>query len=336
LALHNAPIVSQSFVDPDPSDTLSLNQAYDSYAANYNVLFISAAGNSVSPPQAPSTAYNGICVNALSLSPATSAALGGRSIPDLTAPGDETSYSTPIVTGAAALLLQAADQGAGGAGTVASASDIRTMKALLINGASKPAGWSHTSTQPLDAVYGSGVVNVYQSWLELTAGRATALASTGANSSLQPPTNLPLSSGWDLGTVSGSNSTNHYFFAAPANSTGSDTLTATIDWNVTDWDGNMNPLFNNVNLALYNATTSSFVSISDSTVDNLQQLYVTGLVPGDTYDLRVYDASSGQNAGATTYGLAYSVVPEPSTFILLLAATACGAVVAVRRRRKVQ
>ncbi|MGA2257199.1 MAG: autotransporter-associated beta strand repeat-containing protein, partial [Thermoguttaceae bacterium] len=45
---------------------------------------------------------------------------------------------------------------------------------------------------------------------------------------------------------------------------------------------------------------------------NVQQHYVTGLVPGDTYDLRIYQASSAVG-GATTYGLAYSVVPPPPT-----------------------
>ena len=280
-------------------------------------------------------------MNALSLSPATSAAIGGRSLPDLTAPGDETSYSTPEVTGAAALLLQAASRGDGGAGTAADASDTRTLKALLLNGATKPAGWSHTDTQPLDPVYGAGVVNVYESWLELKAGQQSASPSAGTNSSLQPPPTLPLSSGWDLGSLPNASTTNHYFFAAPAIGAASDTLTATIDWSATNWDRNNNAVFNNVNLALYNVTTNSpaLVSISDSSVDNLQQLYVTGLVPGDSYDLRVYDASAVVNGGAETYGLAYStrsgiaVVPEPSTAVLLLAAGVCA--LAARGMRRV-
>ena len=102
------------------------------------MLFVSGAGNGVNPPQAPSTAYNGICVNAISMSPATSGPTSdGRSKPDLTAPGNETSYSTAEVSGAAALLLQAANRGDGGAGTATSAGDIRTLKALLLNGATQ-------------------------------------------------------------------------------------------------------------------------------------------------------------------------------------------------------
>jgi hypothetical protein len=332
-ALHNAEIVNQSFVftNTTPSSAAAIDKAYDSYASANNVLFISAAGNSVSPPSPPSSAYNGICVNAYALSPATSATAGGRSIPELTAPGNETSYSTAYVTAAAALLLQAANNGDGGTGTATEAGDARTLKALLLNGATKPAGWSHTATQPLDPVYGAGMLNVYDSWLELKAGKQTASASAGSNSSLQPPANLRLSSGWDLGSLPDGSTTNHYFFSAPATGASGDTLSATIDWNVTAWGLGSSPLLNYVDLALYDVTTStpSLVSISDSTVDNLQHLYVTGLVPGDIYDLRVYDASARVNGGAETYGLAFSaepvtsVVPEPSSLVLLLAAGVC-------------
>ena len=114
----------------------------------------------------------------------------------------------------------------------------------------------------------------------------------------------------------GGNTTNHYFFTAPATAAASDTLTATIDWNVTEWDRNDNAIFNSLDLALYDVTTDtpSLVSISDSTIDNLQQLFVTGLVPNDTYDLRVYQASSPVGGG-TTYGLAYSVAPNTATAV---------------------
>ena len=304
------------------------------------MLFISGAGNGVSPPEAPSTAYNGICVNAISMSPPTLGPTSdGRSKPDLTAPGDETSYSTAEVSGAAALLLQAASRGDGGPGTATSASDVRTLKALLLNGATKPAGWSHTATAPLDPQYGAGLVNVYNSWLELKAGDQAASAS-GPSGQIQDPVNLRLSSGWDLGSLPNGITTNHYFFTAPATA-GSDTLTATIDWNVTEWDGNDNAVLNNVDLALYDTTSiPTLVSISDSTLDNLQQLFVTGLTPGHTYDLRVYDASARVNGGAETYGLAYSAgattsaVPEPSTCVLLAAAGVCGLAFLARRRRK--
>ena len=119
------------------------------------------------------------------MSPATSGPTSdGRSKPDLTAPGSETSYSTAEVSGAAAILLQAASRGDGGAGTATSASDIRTLKALLLNGATKPTGWTHTDTAPLNPQYGAGVVNVDQSWLELKSGNQTVSVSAPPDSFL--------------------------------------------------------------------------------------------------------------------------------------------------------
>jgi hypothetical protein len=343
-ALHDARIVNQSFVFTNTSaaENLAIDKLYDSYAAQNNVLFVSGAGNGVSPPQPPSTAYNGICVNAISMTPATLGPTSdGRSKPDLTAPGNETSYSTADVSGAAALLLQAADRGEGGTGTAANAGDIRMLKALLLNGASKPSGWTHTATAPLDPQYGAGMVDVYESWLELKAGNQTVSASAPSNQ-LQSPVNLRLSSGWDLGSLPNGSTTNHYFFTSPQTGAASDTFTATLDWNVSQWDGAGNAVMNNLDLALYDTTTNtpSLVSISDSMVDNVQQVYAAGLAPGHTYDLRVYDSAARVGGGAETYGLAFSagasvsLVPEPSALVLLAAAVACCLAGLMRRRKK--
>jgi hypothetical protein len=186
----------------------------------------------------------------------------------------------------------------------------------------------------LDPHYGAGLLNVDQSWLELKAGNQTALTSSGSNSNLQPNGNLRLAAGWDLGSLPDGNTTNHYFFTAPVTGGTSDTFTATIDWNVSQWDASDNAIFNNLDLALYDtANTSSPVSVSDSTVDNVQELYAQGLVPGHTYDLRVYESAS-LAGGATTYGLAYAIVPEPSTVALLFTAGICGLAIFVRGRLK--
>ena len=68
----------------------------------------------------------------------------GRSKPDIVSPGSgATSFSTPFVSGSAAVLMQAALRGDGGADTN-SANDNRTIKALLLNGAVKPADWTNT------------------------------------------------------------------------------------------------------------------------------------------------------------------------------------------------
>ena len=176
--LHDAQVVNQSFIfvsdSGQPIEDPTVDQNYDNYAALHGVLFVSAIGNGPStiPPASPSSAYNGIGVAALNISgpPTMGPTTDGRSKPDITAPGSYTSFSTPYVSGCAAILMQAAARGDGGAGTQTIAGDIRTVKALLLNGATKPAGWTHTSTQPLDTTYGAGEVNVFNSWKELRAG----------------------------------------------------------------------------------------------------------------------------------------------------------------------
>ena len=77
---------------------------------------------------APATCYNGLGVGCYGVGAASSIGPtvdNGRSKPDLTAPSTYTSFSTPYVSGAGAVLLQAAANGAGGT-NLAAAGDLRT------------------------------------------------------------------------------------------------------------------------------------------------------------------------------------------------------------------
>jgi subtilisin family serine protease len=86
----------------------------------------------------PAHRYNCISVGAYGGGSSIGPTLdNGRAKPDITAPAGETSFSTPHVAGAAAVLMQAGLRGDGG-GDTNSAADIRTVKALLLNGASSP------------------------------------------------------------------------------------------------------------------------------------------------------------------------------------------------------
>ncbi|HXF10917.1 MAG TPA: hypothetical protein VN625_09040, partial [Desulfuromonadaceae bacterium] len=158
-------IVNQSFAfnGYDPST----DQFFDNFAAQYNVLLLS--GINGLPIDSPATCYNGIAVgttNIVSVGPTSD----GRCKPDLLAPDVlESSFGTAQVSGAATILLQAALRGDGG-GDTNSAGDMRTLKALLLNGAVKPAGWSNTLSQPLDLRYGAGMLNVFNSYRQLAGG----------------------------------------------------------------------------------------------------------------------------------------------------------------------
>ena len=124
------------------------------------------------PVNPPATCYNGIGVGAYGGSSSIGPTLdNGRAKPDITAPGlRTTSFSTPQVAGAAAVLMQAGLRGDGG-GDTNSAADIRTVKALLLNGAIKPADWTNHAASPLDTRYGAGVLNVFNSYKQLAGGK---------------------------------------------------------------------------------------------------------------------------------------------------------------------
>ncbi len=133
-------VVNQSF----EIDGLTLSQqqdfdlVYDGYAAKRNTLFVTGAGSG-GTVGAPATCYNGIGVGAYD-DPAgdTGPTLdNGRAKPDLCTLGGAGSFAAPLVSGAAAILIQAGLRGDGGPDTNA-AVDMRTVKALLINGAVKP------------------------------------------------------------------------------------------------------------------------------------------------------------------------------------------------------
>src|SRR3989442_1688197 len=147
-------IVNQSFIFVGPTTTYDQN--YDNYAARFGTLFVNGAGNS-GTVSAPATCYNGLGVAAYGGSSATGPTADGRSKPDITAPASLTSFSTPLVAGAAVILLQAANRDDGGPSPASRAGDIRTLKALLLNGAEKPADWPHVAPAPLDTRYGAGV-----------------------------------------------------------------------------------------------------------------------------------------------------------------------------------
>jgi hypothetical protein len=300
-----AKVVNQSFTAGGYDS--ALDQSYDNYAATYGTLFVSGAGNG-GPVQSPATCYNGIGVGVYDGTSSYGPTPDGRSKPDITSPGNgATSFSTPYVSGAAAVLLQAANRGDGGA-NISSAADIRTIKALLLNGAIKPSDWTNSPANPLDARYGAGILNVFNSWEQLKSGQQAFIESTTVNNgNSHPPgvniTNEPSLSGWDFNSLSIilplQDNINHYYFSLPVSN--SFTLTATLAWNRQA----LQSAINDLNLFLYNASTSNLVACSTSLVDNVEHIFSPTLAPG-RYDLQVLKRGNASPAGASeTYALAF-------------------------------
>jgi hypothetical protein len=307
-------VVNQSFTfgPLDAADQEEVDSAYDDYANFYGTVFVSAAdniGNSATVC-APGTSYNCISVGAYangtyynSIGPTLD---NGRCKPDITAPASFTSFSTPQVSGAVAVLAQAALRGDGGSDTN-SAFDMRTIKALLLNGAVKPADWTNANSSPLDARYGAGVLNVFNSYKQLAGGKnnpgATNLILPGAAHPPVAVTNtVPSGSGWNLQSLASSATNdvvNHYLF-----NVSNGMATATLVWNRQLGETNINDL----DLFLFNAANSNLVACSTSRVDNVEHIFLPQLAAG-RYDLQVLK-NGGTNvvSDSEDYALAWAFV----------------------------
>ncbi len=359
--LNNDQVINQSFINEFPStDTATqvaqeqdlIDGEYDNYTNTYGTIFVSAVGDgsveatTTSQINPPATAYNSIAVGAYPYS-TSSTGIGptsdGRSAPDIVAPASATSYSTPLVSGAAAIMVQAGTQS-----NMTGATDERTIKALLLNGAVKPDGWTNsytvnngiytynpvstTTTTPLDPRYGAGILNVDNAYNNLEAGHVAASSVNNSTAALTSPT-ISQNEGWSYAQITAgtlANNVAHYVFDL-SNTRSEYNLTGTLVWNAQTQaslthvaGGGEVPSFsetlNQLDLNIYNASTDALVASSASTVDNLQQLYVLGLAPG-TYDLQVVD-KGGAAAWASSsdyYSLAFNFqpVPEPAAMLLL-------------------
>ena len=317
-ASHSIPdrVVNQSFTYG--SYDTNVDQIFDDYAARRNVLFVNGAGFNGQPVYSPATCYNGIGVGvANNAGSPFGPTPDGRSKPDITAPGDPdtvTSYATSWVSGGATVLMQAALRGDGGSDTN-SAADIRTIKALLLNGAVKPADWTNSPSTPLHFRYGAGVMNVFNSYEQLAGGKHAYISSTTVSTgSAHPPDDMTgaadVLSGWDFNTNSSSilnDSISHYYFNVTNDLPSAIfTATATLVWNR---QRNQTGI-NNLDLFLYDCASSNLVACSTSRVDNVEHIFISRLPPG-RYDLQVWKAGGDFVSAAEPYALAWSFVSTP-------------------------
>jgi hypothetical protein len=232
----------------------------------------------------------------------------GRQKPEIVAPGSLTSFATPIVSAAAALMYETA-QTWPGLSSNANARKIETLKAVLLAGANHRAGWTNnpatsgpnrgvTST-PLDHVYGVDLVNVDRSHMILTG-----MEHNG--SPTLPTSNNADASGWDFASVPVKSALFYRFSVSQTAAQVS--ILATWHRNVAvnflsfalsdislelkriDASGAAVSLVGNAGLPYF---TGGNVR-SQSAVDNLEHLFITGLAPG-TYviELRRLDGVGG-------------------------------------------
>lgn len=273
----------------------------------------------------------------------------GRTRPDLVAPMGATSYATPVVSAAAALLVEVGH--AGGAtlstdplvqsttnrngNTIYNAERSEVVKAALMAGASRtspnltntvtPQGYVVDTNNGLNSSYGAGQLNIYNSYHIIAAGEQNSLQDGGAG--------FIGRYGFDydpaFGDLTSSNRTASYYFKPLADGE----ITASLVWNL-DVDANLDSAtLYNLGLYLYDLTTSELVGSSTSTADNTQNLWLS-LNAGQDYLLQVL-ALTGDDF-RWDYGLAWDIstavapVPVPGTVCLL----GTGFLVLVGFRRK--
>jgi len=112
-------------------------------------------------PPILASAHNVIAVgttNGASSGGYTSVEGEGRCKPDLVAPDGMTSFTTPVVSACAALLLQQGDRLVAQGHAGANRSEV--IKAALMGGAAKSEAWSAQPGKPLDQHLGAGEVNL--------------------------------------------------------------------------------------------------------------------------------------------------------------------------------
>lgn len=309
-------VVNQSFffIGDPPDNVVETN--YDNYVARFGTIFCSAIGNGT-PALPPGAAYNNIGVGVSDGQSSIGGTPDGRAKPDLCAPGIATSFSAPYVSAAATILLQAAARGDAGT-NISAVSDIRTVKALLMNGAVKSTNWTHTASMPVDATHGTGagVLNIFNSYKQMTFGQHRAIETTSVSTgAAHPPGSNPANEtsiiGWDFATANssgGQDGVAHYYLNLSP-TIGNYTLTATLVWN-----RQLNKTsINDLDLFLYRTTDGAEIAISTSRVDNVEHIYLPQL-PSGRYDLQVLKNGGARNmSNSETYALAFEAFVVPLT-----------------------
>ncbi len=256
--------------------------------------------------------------------------VSGRTRTEIVAPFAVTSTATPAVAAAAAILIETSQSNPGlsnastsnrNGDTIYNADRSETIKAALLAGADRFTRNTSTTTNitdyrvdpanqsanGLDARFGAGQVNVYNSYKIIAAGEQDSNEDGGAGS-------IGIF-GFDFdpffGGLNGSNNVASYYFSTDA---GSVILSASLAWNIditggngTNFDGAA--AFYDLDLFLYDVTGSPILLISStSNIDNTENIW-TALNGGRNYLLQVIP-KAGQGNFLWDYALAWHITPD--------------------------
>lgn len=288
----------------------------DFVASRDNVLFVAGVNNGAGSAAQPMMAYsyNGIAVglpDGNHSAAATPSGIDGinRRKPDMVAPGQFTSFATPVVGAAATLLFDAALRDPAVSANP-NANRAVTVKAALLAGTTHRPAWSNgtptsgasrgITTTPFDPVYGADLLNIDRAHWIFTAGERNG-ASAPAFASFTPH------AGWDYIAVQASGTSSYYTFRVhtPVSEVSvaatwfrqiasSFTATSIQNFDLKFWRVNGSSLASITGDAGIGVFASGNVE-SNSVFDNTEHLYIRNLAPGD-YVLELRRSTGTQTA----------------------------------------
>ncbi|HBS29009.1 MAG TPA: hypothetical protein DEB06_06065 [Phycisphaerales bacterium] len=244
-----------------------------------------------------------------------------------------TSFSSPIVAGGAALIVDAAYDKYAADGQ---SRDGRVVKAILQNSARKIPGWNNqqnniggviTTTQSLDAASGAGAMDLTQAFTQQTAGTTNVPGLGGG---------MVQRIGWDYGNVA-SGAPNDYAINVPL--IAGSLFTVSLNW-FADATDNLNAggsvrSVDDLQLQVFeDPAIGADIKVAESislynnvehlnfTVPRAGNYYIRVLWNGELFDI-------DGDANNEFYGLAWHTVPTPGGMMLMLV----GGLAAARRRR---
>jgi hypothetical protein len=246
-----------------------------------------------------------------------------------------TSYAAPVVSGGIALLKDLAR----GNNFAAEAFDSRVMRSVLMAGATATHGWNNgqtlvdgviRTTQSLDHTTGAGLLNLTDSLF---------IYALGTRDIESPEEDEVSFLGWDLGTVQLEGHQDYFFSESFDQFDERIELTISLNWFVNRSFDSEDDIFSegsfaDLNLEIWSVVDGEFaelVAISNSLYNNSEFLRID-LAVGQEYGFRVsfddvvYDLNDDPSddlsarLSSETYSVAWSVVPEPSTWALTVMA----------------
>lgn len=229
--------------------------------------------------------------------------------------GNWSSFATPIVSGTLGLLVQKAKTVPGLSDAVAKQGGNCVMKAVLLNSATKLPFWhkgkltkDDDHETPLDYIQGAGMVNALGAYRQLIAGHAN-------------PGYAP-ADGWDNSELDINETTQNIYqfnLAEPAGKI----ITATAVWNkhynnvypfeaISDKNANLRIELWAIDLE--NPDNDYMLDYSDSSVDNVEHIYVPADANYTDYQLVIsFSDINDPNLTTERYGLAWNITDELDT-----------------------